>query len=116
MILAILSIALADYATYTGKRKNSEGCKIVAQSKDYGRYLNTVTRQELLAELKENDQYFYEILPYAEAVGLGKYLENQLKNVSLAPCAWLITQGKPPRTASQFRAQLLQVLSWIDRN
>lgn len=115
MVMAIFIVVLSNYAMYCGKRKNGVGRKMVAQARDYGQYLSTVTRQELLAELKENDQYFYQILPYAEAVGLGKHLASQLKNVSLAPCPWLVTQDKPPRTATQFRAVALQILEKLDR-
>lgn len=116
MILALIILILSNYSTISGKRKNSLGEKLTAQSKEYARYLATVTRSELLAELRENGQYFYQIFPYAESIGLGKYLAGQLKNVSLPPCDWFHTDGTPPRTANQFRNQLLIIIAALDGN
>ena len=52
--------------------------------------------------LNQDGQYFYDVLPYAEALGLGRRFARRFANIQLEPCAWLQDNSYHGHTAADF--------------
>ncbi|MFR7743136.1 MAG: DUF2207 family protein [Acutalibacteraceae bacterium] len=71
MLLVIACEVLIGVLTLHGGRRTAFGDEIVAQTRGYRKFLRRVTQSQLQSRLAQDSQYFYRILPYAEAMGLG---------------------------------------------
>ena len=52
--------------------------------------------------LRRDPQYFYKILPYAEAMGMGQKFVALFHDCRLEPCQWFETARGTPVSASAF--------------
>ena len=75
---------------------------------------SAVTQSQLLSRLAQDSQYFYRILPYAEAIGLGAVLARTLGNTELEQCDWYQEQQPLPRTAAGFYSHLQEALALLE--
>ena len=80
VLLVIVCLVLLGLLTLHGGRRTAFGDEIVTQAMSYRRFLRRVTQSQLLSRLAQDSQYFYRILPYAEAIGLGAGLARTLGN------------------------------------
>ena len=55
-------------------------------------------------------QFFYQLLPFAEAVGQGQTFAKGFGEIRMGPCFWLDGLRKPPRTAEAFYEVYQQLL------
>ena len=83
VLLVIVCLVLLGLLTLHGGRRTAFGDEIVTQAMSYRRFLRRVTQSQLLSRLAQDSQYFYRILPYAEAIGLGAGLARTLGNTEL---------------------------------
>lgn len=77
MLLVIACEVLIGVLTLHGGRRTAFGDEIVAQALGYRKFLRRVTQSQLQSRLAQDSQYFYRILPYAEAMGLGRSLPGR---------------------------------------
>ena len=85
-----------------GGRRTASGMELAAEILAFRRKLAAMSTHELQLLLQENGQYFYETLPYAEALGLGRKFAKRFANIPLEPCAWLRGKGTENLTALEF--------------
>ncbi|MCQ2420952.1 MAG: DUF2207 domain-containing protein, partial [Clostridia bacterium] len=71
MLLALALAVWTGFAMLHGGKRTQQGTQIVSQAMGFRRFLLRVSRTHLEMMLRRNGQYFYELLPYAESVGLG---------------------------------------------
>ncbi len=95
VLLVIVCLVLLGLLTLHGGRRTAFGDEIVTQAMSYRRFLRRVTQSQLLSRLAQDSQYFYRILPYAEAIGLGAGLARTLGNTELEQCDWYQEQQPP---------------------
>lgn len=114
ILLVILCAVLIGILTLHGGKRTSFGAQIIAQTLGYRRYLRRVTQKNLLARLAQDEQYFYRVLPYAEAMGLGGGLARTLGQTELEPCDWYQEVKPLPQTASEFYAHLKEALALLE--
>ena len=69
MLLVIACEVLIGVLTPTAAGAPPFGDEIVAQTLGYRKFLRRVTQSQLQSRLAQDSQYFYRILPYAEADG-----------------------------------------------
>ena len=74
----------------------------------------SVTQSQLQSRLAQDSQYFYRILPYAEAMGLGRSLARTLGDTALEQCDWYQGAKPVPRTAAGFYSSLREALSLME--
>ena len=96
--------------TVRGGRRSKFGQAILSETLGFHRYLAHVDRKELEIRLRENGQFFYQLLPFAEAVGQGQTFAKGFGEIRLGPCFWLDGLRKPPRTAEAFYEVYQQLL------
>ena len=114
VLLVIVCEVLTGILTLHGGKRTAFGDEIVAQALGYRKFLRRVTQSQLQSRLAQDSQYFYRILPYAEAMGLGGSLTRALGNIELEQCDWY-QEAKPlPRTAAGFYSSLREALALLE--
>ncbi len=114
MALSLLLQVFAAVATLRGGRRSPGGRDSLAQTLGFRRYLQHVSQHQLILQLRDDSQYFYEMLPYAEAMGLGAEFAAKFGELELEPCAWYETQGRPASTAPAFYRAFRETLSRME--
>ena len=118
LLPAVLALALelfAGGAVLRGGRRSPGGRDNLAQALGFRRYVQHVSRHQLILQLRRDGQYLYDLLPFAEAMGLGAELAARLSDLELEPCAWLESQRRPPQTAPGFQAALHETLERMEQ-
>lgn len=101
-LLILAMQVLAVMAGARGGRRTADGMERIAQIKAFRNYLNSLNPHQLQLLLNRNNQYFYDMLPYAEALGIGKKFAKKFAHIRLEPCAWLNEGRNPSQTAANF--------------
>jgi len=109
-VFAALTQVLAALLTLRGGRRTAAGREHLGQTLGFRRYLLNVTNHQVLMMLRRDAQYFYRLLPYAEAVGLGERFASKFGEAELEPCDWFSFSGRAPRTAPEFYAAFRSAL------
>ncbi len=97
---AVVLVVLVTLGTLRGGKRTEDGLDRIAQIRAFRTYIRQADIHHLQLMLHEDGQYFYDLLPYAEALGLGKRFAARFGNIPLEPCGWL--DGVKTRTAMEF--------------
>ena len=98
---------------YGGRRSASQ--RLAAQEiLGLRAYLRGLNSQTLWPILQQNPDYFYTMLPYAMALGLGKRLSRRCGKLPLPQCTWFSTVEERYRNVSQFCALLQEAVLNMD--
>ncbi len=111
--LALLLQVFAAGVTLRGGRRSPGGRDNLAQTLGFRRYIQHVSPHQLTLLLRDDGQYLYNLLPFAEAMGLGRDLAARLGEARMEPCAWLETR-RALQTAPAFRAALREALDRME--
>jgi len=109
-LLILLMQYLAELACGRGGKRTEDGMDRISQIRGFRRYLSRMSTHQLQLLLNQNNQYFYEMLPYAEALGMGKQFAKKFAQIRLEPCAWLNDGRNPSQTALNFYADFKKLL------
>ncbi len=112
--LAASMSVLTGCLTVHGGRRTPFGTQIVSQALGFRRFLMRVSENHLAGMQRRNGQYFYELLPYAESIGLGESVSKAFGDTELEPCGWYREEADPPRTAAEFHAHIRETLALLD--
>lgn len=115
VLLAAALQIFAAYVTLRGGRRNAGGRDNLAQTIGFTRYLQHVSQHQLVLALRDDPQYFYRILPYAEALGLGASFAARFGDLQLEPCAWFETPRQRRTTATGFYESFKESLTRMER-
>jgi hypothetical protein len=102
MVLNLFLQLFVGFGILFGGLRSRGGRDRILQLLGFRRYLRAASRAELLRSLQTDSLYYYHILPYAEALGLGKRFSRQFGEIRMEPCAWLQDAGGVPATAGEF--------------
>ena len=86
---------------YGGKRTEN-GTLIYGDLLGLRRYMRKVSRAELERILHSNPNYYFELAPFALAMGVDRKLAKQFDNLHIPACPWLIAGMAAPRTAGEW--------------
>lgn len=86
---------------YGGKRTDNGG-RIYSELLGLRRYMTRVSKTELGRILRSNPNYYYELAPFALAMGVDKKLAARFDNLHLTACGWLLAGMASPRTAGEW--------------
>lgn len=96
-------------AAHTGRRTEN-GNQIRDEILGLRRYLCKATKPELMRILRSNPDYYYELAPYALALGVDKTFAKRFGSLRLSGCTWLITDMGPAGTALEWHLQLREAV------
>ncbi len=109
MVLACALALFAGLATASGGRRTRPGSDMLARLRSLRRFLSSAEPKQLRRLLRQDPQYYYQMLPFAEALGIGKAFSARFGSIRLEPCAWYRAETVPS-TAPAFYAQFHDVL------
>lgn len=105
---------LCGVALAFGGRRSELGKRSLAQVWGLRHYMVRGNNFELQQRMQANSNYFYELAPYALAMGVDKRFARRFGKTKLPECGFLITRQTPPETASQWAALLRQVADTLN--
>ena len=114
VLLVIVCVLGIGMLTLHGGQRTPFGDEVIAQSLGYRKFLRRVTQKHLLARLQQDSQYFYRVLPYAEAMGLGARFARAFGGAELEQCDWYQESQPLPRTAAGFYSSLREALALLE--
>lgn len=92
-------------AANTGKRTEN-GKRTRDEILGLRRYMRRVSGQELMRIIRANPDYFYELAPYALALGVDRQFARRFGRVRQPQCVWLVTDMGGAVTAAEWNALL----------
>lgn len=98
-VIANLFIGLL--SAYSARRTET-GNRIRDEILGLRRYMKKVTKPELLRILRSNPDYYYELAPYALALGVDKQFAKRFGAVRQPNCTWLVNGMGSAPTATEF--------------
>lgn len=101
------------WQTCHGGKRAPYGDEVIAQTMGFRRFLLHASDQHLSQTLYRDPQYFYKMLPFAEAMGQGKRMASLLSDRVLEPCQWYEVAGKAPETAGAFYDHYSETLTML---
>ncbi len=105
MVLACAMACFSGFACAYGGRRSRSGSDMLARLRSLRRFLTTAEPKQLRRLLREDPQYFYRLLPFAEALGVGRAFAARFGDVRLEPCEWYQAGRAETQTAAEFYAQ-----------
>lgn len=102
-LLCLLLQAFCALSTLFGGRRTPAGEELVCQQLGLRRHLRRG------AETPKDGQYFYQTLPFAEVLGVGRAFSRQFGK--LEPCLWLTDDRRTPANAAEFYTLYSEVAS-----
>ena len=97
---------LAGIVAAFGGRRSEPGARSMQQLFGLKRYMLKADTFELQRLLQINPNYFYELVPYALALGVDKQFAKRFGKVKLSDCSFLITPDQQEMTPSQWASAL----------
>ncbi len=71
------------------KRRTQVGQTLLERALGFKQFLETAERERLRMLLDENPDYYYNILPYAQVLGVSKQWMNKLSEMTTEPPSWM---------------------------
>ena len=106
--------AFIGWQTTHGGRRSPYGQEVISQTMGFRRFLLHVSEHHLLQMLRRDPQFFYKMLPYAEAMGQDRRFVALFHDVQLEPCQWYEAARGTPTTASAFYDHYLDTLDMLN--
>ncbi|MBO4212050.1 MAG: DUF2207 domain-containing protein [Oscillospiraceae bacterium] len=113
MLLNLAAQLLTGLLLRCGGRRTRSGFALGAELLGYRRYLLNASHDQLRANLQADPQFFYRVLPYADALQVGTLFANSFDHLRLEECDWLQWEGKELRTAPAFLARYRRLMAGL---
>lgn len=113
-VFVLLSQWLAGFAAAYGGRRTELGRQMMSDILGLRRFLTSVPQKELHRILKNNPEYFYNLAPYALALGVDKAFARQLGKLQLPQCMYLTTGMDGHLTAREWDQLLRDAVNALD--
>lgn len=113
MLLNLLAQLGVGLLLRCGGRRTREGAALAAGLLGYRRYLFTASSQTLRGNLEADPQFFYRVLPYADALQVGRIFAVGFEDARLEACDWLAWEGKTLHSALGFYRRYCRVMAGL---
>ena len=113
-MLMVIFQFLAGGAVAFGGRRTDLGQQTLVQIMGLRRHMGAVSKQELQRLLKANPNYFYELAPYALAMGMDRVFARRFARLRLPECTYLVGNSRGQMTASEWTALLRTAVNTLD--
>jgi hypothetical protein len=110
---AVGQLLLGYFAAYGGRRTDiarQDACLILGLR----RYLKTVKKEELDRIQRHDPDYFFQMAPYALALGVIKPFAKNFDNRRLEQCPYIVTRVQGRRTAFEWAQLIAEVADAMD--
>lgn len=97
-----------------GGRRTALGKQAMAQVLGLRRHLRTVSAEQLRQIVRSDPDYFFTLVPYAIALGVGKRFAKRFGAARLSGCPYLTTGMDAHMTASEWTKQIASTVAAMD--
>lgn len=112
-VMCLILEALGGLATAFGGRRTEDGRRLVQGELGLRRFLRREYRERLQSAQHRNPSYYYDLAPYALALGVDGAFARRFEKMELPPCAYLRCR-MPGNTAGDFRKVLRETVELMD--
>ena len=113
-LCVIASQALGGFMALYGGRRSETGRMNMTDILGLRYYLRTVSTEEMKHNLRINPHYYYDLAPYALALGVDRTFAASLQKVRLPQCPWLTTGMDGHLTAPEWNQLLRDTVDALD--
>ena len=113
-ILLLFCQWLGGLGAFYGGRRSDNGKELMSSILGLRHHLTSVSREALYQTLRANPEYYYNIAPYALALGVDRPLARQMGERKLPPCSYLTTGLDGHLTATEWNALLRSTIAALD--
>lgn len=114
VILMLVFQFLSGVAAAYGGKRTYLGQHAMTQILGLRKFMGTVSKDELQRLLKANPGYFYELAPYALALGVDGTFARRFGRLRLPECTYLISGTHSQMTATEWAALLRTTVDTLD--
>jgi len=114
MLPAVAVTVFLGWQTIHGGQRRPYGDEVIAQTLGFRRFIHNAADHHVMQMLRRDPQYFYKILPYAEAMGKGRHFVSLFHDCKLEPCQWYESARSIPTTASAFYDHYVDTLDLLN--
>jgi len=105
---------IAGFAAFYGGRRTETGNVNLREILGLRRYLKTMTPEEMKRNMRIDPQYFYDIAPFALALGVDRKFAQLLKKTRLPECPYLVAGVDGHLTGPEWNQLLRETVSALD--
>ena len=102
MVPAVGVTLFMGWQTSHGGKRSPYGDEVLGQTLGFRRFMLHTSEHYAMQALVRDSQYFYKMLPYAEAMGQGRRFVSLFQNCKLEPCQWYEDAHGFPNTSGSF--------------
>ena len=114
-VLPAVGITLfVGWQTCHGGKRRPYGDEVIGQAMGFRRFMMHASEHHVLQMQVRDTQYFYKLLPYAQAMGLGKKFVSLFHDCRLEPCQWYTSAREIPGTAMAFYIHYCETLELME--
>ncbi len=114
-ILAVVwSLIMGVGAAYGGHR-SANGQRMYIGILGLRRHMKLVQSQELGRIIRSNPDYYYELAPYALALGVDRTFAQKFDKLRLPGCEWLMADRRTAKNASDWNLLLREAVTTMNR-
>lgn len=110
----VIAQLLMGFLAAFGGRRTDAGMQVYSQALGLRRYLRRVSREDLQRISQNNPEYFFEMFPYAMALGVDKHFARHFGKLPMPPCPYMDPDSDVRLTAYGWRERLRQVAEHMD--
>lgn len=114
-VAAVAAQMLAGLAAAYGGRRSKLGRLHASQILGLRRHLKRVSKEELQQIVDVNPDYFFDMLPYAMALGVARKFARQFGNIEIIPCTYVVTRQERRRSALEWAQLLHNIAEKMDK-
>lgn len=118
LLLAVIMVAyesLTGLAAAVGGRRSEIGRQYMAQIRGLRAHLTRGSIFDMQQCLEKNPSYFFELMPYALALGVENRFARRFGKIKIAECDYLLTPDATAMTPAQWAVLLRQVADCLNR-
>lgn len=108
-----LTQGLLGLLTMFGGRRTEVGRQTVQSILGFRRYLRSIDRKQVNRIMEQRPGFYYDMAPYALALGVDRQFAVQFETLRLPPCPWLVTDTPQGNRAPEWYPVLRQVIQGL---
>ncbi len=113
-LITVLAQILGGLLAAYGGRRSELGRYNAGQILGVRHYLKHMTREEALRQLELNPDYFFEMLPYAIALGVDGKFARAFTGIRIPECGYLLVRVNEKRSAEEWALLLRKIADRMD--
>lgn len=113
-LFSVIFHGFVGFAAAYGGRRSESGTQAMRDILGLRRHLKTVKPEDLKRILRENPNYYYELVPYALALGVDRAFSRRLGRARLPECTYLTTGLDGHLTAQEWTQLLRETVRSLD--